>query len=77
MNRDPIEELVMLCRGAAEAGEDWRSRLREVWLPGAVTAHGPVFLGQALQSWGGGAGDDLEGGIERVVVEALAEYGYD
>ncbi len=78
--RDPIGELVLLARGAAEAGEDWGLRLRREWLPRTIAATPRPALAAALAGWSGEPPEeaaDLGSLIERAVVEAMAEQGYD
>jgi len=35
---DPIGDLVLLARAAADAGEAWRTRLRREWLPAVLAS---------------------------------------
>jgi len=76
---DPIADLVLLTRAAADAGEDWRGRLRREWLPALVASHSRAELETALSDWQSPhlkAGGTLEDVIESAVIEALAEDGY-
>jgi hypothetical protein len=77
---DPVGELVQLARAAAEAGVDWRSRLREVWLP-ATVAHTPrAALAAALSEWDPHLAvldADLAAELESAVLAFMAEEGYD
>jgi hypothetical protein len=78
--RDPIGELLLLARGAAEAGADWSSRLRREWLPRTIAATPRSALAASLAGWSGEVPDDaadLATLIEGAVVEAMAEQGYD
>jgi hypothetical protein len=77
---DPVGELVLLARGAAEAGADWRARLRREWLPRTVSRTPRAVLVAALAEWfeeAPEAGADLSGQLESAVVGAMAEQGYD
>lgn len=77
---DPVGELVLLTRAAADAGLDWRTRLREEWLPRTVAATPRPILATALARWSDEApdvGGDLGGRLETAVVAAMAEQGYD
>ena len=77
--RDPIGELVLLARGAAEAGEDWRVRLRREWLPRAVAGTPRGVLVAALAEWLEEAPDaagDLSAQLEAAVIAEMAEQGY-
>jgi len=75
---DPVAELVLLCRAAAEADEDWRSRLHDVWVPGVVGRLSPVAVRSALSEWEGDeAAEDVAGALEAAVVSALAADGID
>lgn len=76
---DPIAELVLLARAAAEAGQDWRNRLHREWLPRAVAARSRVAMAAALAEWQGDAPEleaDLGDAVENAVIEALAQEGY-
>ena len=76
---DPVGELVLLARGAAEAGTDWRVRLHREWLPRAVAATPRGVLVAALADWFDEApegGDDLSAQLESAVLSAMAEQGY-
>jgi len=78
--QDPVGELVLLARGAAEAGADWRSRLRREWLPRAVAATPRGVLVAALAEWletAPEAGADISAQLESVVLAAMSEQGYD
>jgi hypothetical protein len=77
---DPIGELVLLARGAADAGTDWRGRLRREWLPRAVAVTPRAVLVAALAEWfeeAPPAGADLAAQLESAVLAAMAEQGYD
>lgn len=77
---DPVGELVLLARAAAEAGADWRGRLRREWLPRVVSNTPEATLVAALAEWfeeTPDAGTDLSGKLESAVVGAMAEQGYD
>jgi len=74
---DPIADLVLLCRGAAEAGESWRERLRAQWIPRLLAERSPVELAAALADWlPGEMAGESSAAIERAVVEAMADDGY-
>jgi hypothetical protein len=76
---DPIADLVQLTRAAADAGEDWRGRLRRDWLPALVASRSPAELEASLSEWQGphvDSGGSLTDAIESAVTEALAEIGY-
>ena len=77
---DPVGELVLLARGAAEAGTDWRARLRRDWLPRTVASTPRAVLVAALAEWfeeAPEAGADVSGQLESAVLGAMAEQGYD
>ncbi len=77
--RDPVGELVLLARGAAEAGVDWHARLRREWLPHTLATTPRTALAAALAEWSGEtpAGEaELAGELEAAVVSAMAEQGY-
>jgi hypothetical protein len=77
---DPVGELVLLARAAADAGLDWQTRLRREWLPRTVAATPRAVLAAALEDWSDDAPDagaDLGGRLETAVVAAMAEKGYD
>jgi hypothetical protein len=77
---DPIGELVLLARSAADAGVEWRGRLRRDWIPRTVAAVPPELLASALAEWFDQAqpGDaDVAGQLEAAVLGAMAEQGYD
>jgi hypothetical protein len=77
--RDPIGELVLLARGAAEAGADWRLRLQREWLPQVLAATPHAVLVAALADWQETApamGADLSAQLESAVLSAMAEQGY-
>ncbi len=78
--QDPVGELVLLARGAAEAGADWRSRLRREWLPRTLAATQRGVLLAALAEWSDEApeeGADLAAQLESAVLSAMGEQGYD
>ncbi|MCX7894704.1 MAG: hypothetical protein N2447_01950 [Thermoanaerobaculum sp.] len=73
-----LDELLLLCRAAAEAGEDWRQRLRRQWLP-QLLARQEEELRQGLWQWKGSAPENPEALEEAVVAaldEAMDEAGY-
>lgn len=75
---DPVGELVLLCRAAAEAGEDWRRRLREDWVPRVVADLPPAAVRAALYDWEGDeAVEDVADSLEAAVISALARDGFD
>ena len=77
---DPVGELVLLARAAADAGLDWRTRLRQEWLPHAVATTPHATLATAVAEWSDeapDAGGDLRGRLETAVVAAMADKGYD
>ncbi|MGD1147435.1 MAG: hypothetical protein ABR961_05760 [Thermoanaerobaculaceae bacterium] len=77
---DPVGDLVMLARGAADAGENWRSRLRREWLPRTVESMPRSLLDAALAEWLDEAPaetSEIAGRLEAVVLAAMAEQGYD
>ncbi len=77
---DPVGDLVLLARSAAEAGSDWRARLRREWLPRVVSATPRAALVAALAQWlheTPEAGVDLADQLESAVIGAMAEQGYD
>jgi hypothetical protein len=77
--QDPVGELVLLCKAAAEAGQDWRGRLRCEWVPRWLTGVSRTVLGQALHGWTGeeAPAGDLGSALESAVVAAMGENGYD
>jgi hypothetical protein len=78
--RDPVDSLVFLARCAADAGEDWRTRLRGHWLPQTIATTPRPVLAAALAEWREettAEGDDLAPLLEATVIAALAEQGYD
>ena len=78
--RDPVGELVLLARGAAEAGVDWHARLRREWLPNALASVPRTAMIAALAEWSGeepASGAELAAEVEAAVVAAMAEQGYD
>jgi hypothetical protein len=77
---DPVGELLLLARGAAEAGEDWRGRLRREWLPRTVATTPRAVLVDALAEWFDEVpepGAELTAQLESVVLFAMADEGYD
>ena len=77
--RDPVGELVLLAKGAAEAGVDWHRRLQLEWLPHTLATVPRGVLVAALAEWSGeapAAGADIAGELEAAVVAAMAEQGY-
>jgi hypothetical protein len=77
--RDLVGDLALLCRAAAEAGEDWRARLEEEWVPRALAGQSPARIEAALASWfeGGARPADPAAAVEAAVVAAMADDGYD
>ncbi len=77
---DPIGELVLLARGAADAEMDWRARLRREWLPRALATVPRSALVSAVSEWQGeplAEDADISGELEAAVLAAMAEQGYD
>ncbi|MDD5562702.1 MAG: hypothetical protein PHQ91_03230 [Thermoanaerobaculaceae bacterium] len=77
---DPVGELVLLARAAADAGLDWQARLRQEWLPRTVATTPRTALEAAVAEWSDeapDAGGGLGGRLETAVVAAMAEQGYD
>jgi hypothetical protein len=77
--QDPVGDLVLLARGAAEAGTDWRLRLHREWLPRAVAATPRGVLVAALAECLDEAPDadaDISAQLEAAVLAAMAEQGY-
>ena len=77
---DPVGDLVLLGRAAAESGEDWRSRLRREWLPRTLATTPRATLIAALSEWSAEPplpGADLAAALESAVLDALADQGYD
>jgi len=78
MAADALEELLLLCQAAAEAGEDWRRKLEREWLPQLLAQREPA-LRLALASWRGSAPSDrqaLRAATVAAIEEAMAEAGY-
>jgi glycosyltransferase A (GT-A) superfamily protein (DUF2064 family) len=76
---DPVGELVLLARAAAEAGEDWRGRLQREWLPRTLTTASRAALVDALAEWFDDvatADAELAAQLESVVMFAMADEGY-
>jgi hypothetical protein len=76
---DPIGELALLARAAAEAGKDWRSLLRREWLPRTVASTPRAVLVEALAEWFEEVpppGTDLCAQLESAVLAAMADQGY-
>jgi len=76
---DPVGELVLLARGAAEAGVDWHARLQREWLPRALATVPRAVLVAALGEWSGetpSAEAELASELEAAVTAAMAEQGY-
>ncbi len=76
---DPIAELVMLARAAAEAGQDWHERLHREWLPRTLEGRHRATVAAALAEWQGEAPEleaSLGSAVESAVIEALAMEGY-
>jgi hypothetical protein len=77
---DPVGELILLTRGAAEAGEDWRGRLRREWLPRTVATTPRALLVDALAEWFDevpAPDAEISAQLESVVMFAMADEGYD
>ncbi|MFN3412534.1 MAG: hypothetical protein ACK42L_00535 [Thermoanaerobaculum sp.] len=78
MPADVLEELLLLCRAAAEAGEDWRRRLEREWLP-QVLAKQRGQLAQAIASWSGrGVSNDdaMKATAVTLIAEAMEDARY-
>lgn len=78
MPADVLEELLLLCQAAAEAGEDWRRRLTREWLPQTL-ATDEAKLRHALAVWKGFAPEGrqaLEGAVLAALDEAMDQAGY-
>ena len=78
--QDPVGDLVLLARAAAEGGEDWRGRLRREWLPRTLATTPRAALIAALAEWAeeSPAPDaDLAAMLESAVLDAMAEQGFD
>lgn len=78
MPADVLEELLLLCRAAAEAGEDWRRRLEREWLP-QVLATQRDQLAHAIASWSGRgvSGDDaMKAAALTLIAEAMEDARY-
>ncbi len=77
---DPVGDLVLLARSAAEAGVDWHARLNRDWIPRAIAATPRPAMLSVLGEWLGEPLDDasdVAGRLEAAVLAALAEQGYD
>jgi hypothetical protein len=77
---DPVGDLVLLVRAAAESGEDWRARLHREWLPRTVATTPRAALIAALSEWSAeppSPGADLAAMLESAVLDAMADQGYD
>ncbi len=77
---DPVGELVLLSRSAADAEVDWRTRLRREWLPRVVATVPSSALVAAIAEWQGeplADVADITAELEAAVVAAMAEQGYD
>lgn len=78
MAADVLEELLLLCRAAAEAGEDWRARLEQEWLP-QLLAKDEENLRRAVLAWTGrmpSHGEALASEALEVLTEAMDQAGY-
>lgn len=78
MPADVLEELLLLCQAAAEAGEDWRRRLTREWLPQTL-ATDEARLRQALTVWRGFAPETpqaLASAVLAALDEAMDQAGY-
>ncbi|MGC8916808.1 MAG: hypothetical protein ACP5NF_07510 [Thermoanaerobaculum sp.] len=78
MAADALEELLLLCQAAAEAGEDWRRRLAREWLPSTL-ARNEAGLRAALASWRGHVPESreaLESAALAALDEAMDQAGY-
>lgn len=74
-----MDELLLLCRAAAEAGEDWRGRLEREWLPQLLAAREGQLRADLL-AWTGHAAPSSEALARQVVAalaDAMADAGYD
>ena len=80
MKPDPLGDLTALARAAAEAGLDWRSRLRSQWLPELVRRYPEAVLRRAIAEAGGRPPDlesPVQDAVEAAIVAMLVEAGYD
>lgn len=77
MAADVLEQLFLLCQAAAEAGEDWRARLEQEWLPQLV-AKDEKNLRRAVLAWTGrtSSGQALASDALEVLTEAMGQAGY-
>ncbi|MGQ9752742.1 MAG: hypothetical protein ACUVRE_08955 [Thermoanaerobaculaceae bacterium] len=78
MAADVLEQLFFLCRAAAEAGEDWRARLEQEWLP-QLLASDEENLRRAMLAWTGrtpSQGKALVSEALEVLTEAMGQAGY-
>ena len=80
IHEDPLSDLLFLAEAAAQAGEDWRRKLHEKWLPGLI-ASSPAFV---LRAWLEENSDikqsteeDLAESMEKTIVAILEEQGYE
>ncbi len=74
-----LDELLLLCRAAAEAGEDWRARLEREWLPQLLAAREGQLRADLLV-WTGRAAPSSEALTKEVIAalaDAMADAGYD
>lgn len=78
MAANVLEELLLLCQAAAEAGEDWRRRLEREWLP-QVLHKREEALRCAVAEWKGHGAferESLHSLTLAILEEAMAEAGY-
>lgn len=78
MAANVLEELLLLCRAAAEAGEDWQARLKQEWLP-QILAENEKNLRLALLAWTGhspSSPQNLASETLQVLTEAMSQAGY-
>ncbi len=78
MPADVLEELLLLCQAAAEAGEDWRRRLTREWLPQTL-ASDEAKVRHALALWKGSTPatrQALESAVLAALDEAMEQAGY-
>lgn len=74
-----LDELLLLCRAAAEAGEDWRGCLEREWLPQLLAAQ-EGRLRADLLAWTGHAAPSSQALAKEVVAalaDAMADVGYE
>jgi len=75
---DPLGDLLFLARAGADAGEDWRNRLRHEWAPAAVRSHREALRHGLIERGVGDEDlDDLTEAVVRIVEQDLEEAGID